>query len=269
MRGFGVALVLRAPPAPVPGSWTSASPSKADIAARYFARRVQRVAGHALTASDRRRVARHQRRRSASRRTRSPDSSSVFDGPTALSIAKTGAAASTTRIIEQLMRRGLRPRPTLPRGVSASSDGDGLGDYRYLAVPVPRGRAPRSAPSWWRAALGSRAVRTRELAPVDAGHRPDPPPRGPGPRLLAGRDQLRPLEEMIDELEEITDGRSLHRRLAVPTVGRRAGPARRARSTGCWPGSSRASPACTGSPPTPATSSRRRSWWCGSAWSGR
>ena len=36
--------------------------------------------------------------------------------------------------------------------------------------------------------------------------------------FLAGR-AMRPVERLIDELEEVTDGRSLHRRLAVPNSG--------------------------------------------------
>ena len=46
------------------------------------------------------------------------------------------------------------------------------------------------------------------------------------PRLLCWRDaSLRPLGRMVDELEAITDGRSLHRRLAVPRVGATSWPA--------------------------------------------
>ena len=36
--------------------------------------------------------------------------------------------------------------------------------------------------------------------------------------FLAGR-ALRPVERLMDEVEEVTDGRSLHRRVAVPTAG--------------------------------------------------
>ena len=39
--------------------------------------------------------------------------------------------------------------------------------------------------------------------------------------FLAGR-AMRPVERLMDEVQEVTDGRSLHRRVAVPNVGRRA-----------------------------------------------
>ena len=51
----------------------------------------------------------------------------------------------------------------------------------------------------------------------DAGHRPsDPVGVSIGLGYVLADTSLRPLEGMVDELESITDGRGLHRRLAVP-----------------------------------------------------
>ena len=79
---------------------------------------------------------------------------------------------------------------------------------------------------------------------------------------------LRPVQGIMDEVEAITDGRSLHRRLAVPLSGDEMARLALTRERHVRPaGESFA--ACTASPPTRATSSRRRSWCSAPASSAR
>jgi signal transduction histidine kinase len=117
--------------------------------------------------------------------------------------------------IEQLMGR-LDPLPT--ERVAGTLRMVGLGEYRYLAMPVPQAGAEIGAilvtlPTQVATVQTSELVQSMLLV---------------APFLLLGALALgywlagttvRPLREMTEELEEITDGRSLHRRLVVPGVG--------------------------------------------------
>jgi two-component system, OmpR family, sensor kinase len=120
---------------------------------------------------------------------------------------------------EQLesLRALLRPRPTT-RVTGTTTFDPTVGSYRYLASPVP---AERSGIAGILLATPTRVVsfEPRQLirsmlviAPVillgsvGVGY------------WLAGR-ALRPVQDMMDELEAIQDGRSLHRRLMVPRSG--------------------------------------------------
>ena len=73
---------------------------------------------------------------------------------------------------------------------------------------------------------------------------------------LAGS-SMRPVEGIMDEVDAISDGRSLHRRLAVPLSGDEM--ARLALTVnGMLARLEQSFAACAGSPPMRATSSRRR-----------
>jgi two-component system OmpR family sensor kinase len=117
--------------------------------------------------------------------------------------------------IEQLMAR-LDP---LPRDrVFGTLRMPGLGEYRFLAMPVPEAGSEIGAILVTLPTLVT-AVQTSELAQSMF---------LVAPLLLLGAlglgywlagTTVRPLREMTEELEEITDGRALHRRLLVPAVG--------------------------------------------------
>ncbi|MFI5208919.1 MAG: sensor histidine kinase [Gemmatimonadales bacterium] len=117
--------------------------------------------------------------------------------------------------IEQLMGR-LDPLPTAR--IFGTLRMAGLGEYRYLAMPVPEAGSAIGAilvtlPTQVATVQTSELVQSMLLV---------------APFLLLGALALgywlagttvRPLSDMTEELEEITDGRTLHRRLVVPGVG--------------------------------------------------
>ena len=90
---------------------------------------------------------------------------------------------------------------------------------RYLAVPV-QGAGPMIGGSWWRHPTRPGGIRAGRAAAVDAADRARSSWWGPGwsGYWLAGT-SLRPVQGIMDEVEAISDGRSLHRRLAVPLSG--------------------------------------------------
>jgi hypothetical protein len=117
--------------------------------------------------------------------------------------------------IEQLMSL-LQPLPSEP--VFGTLRMTGLGEYRYLARPVPQAGSEIGAilvtlPTQIAGVQTSELIQSMWFV---------------APFLLLGALALgywlagttvRPLSDMTEELEEITDGRSLHRRLVVPGVG--------------------------------------------------
>ena len=117
--------------------------------------------------------------------------------------------------IEQLMAR-LQPLPA--DRVFGTIRMAGIGEYRYLATPVPEAGAEIGAilvtqPTRVAAVQTTELVQSMFLvAPVLLIGA-----LGLGYWLAGGT--VRPLRDMTEELEAITDGRSLHRRLVVPGVG--------------------------------------------------
>jgi two-component system OmpR family sensor kinase len=115
------------------------------------------------------------------------------------------------------LRALLKPRPTA-RVTGTTTLDPTLGVYRYLATPVPTAASgiggiliatpTRTAPVEPRQLIRSMLVIAPIIlmASVGIGY------------WLAGR-SLRPVQDMMDELEAIQDGRSLHRRLMVPRSG--------------------------------------------------
>ena len=207
------------------GSWTSALALEADLAgAAGSASRTACSAGSSprrgiepAARPGHQRLPRRGPRLRRRRRHRRRVARTLSEAARALHVADASSASPprSTRS-PRPERRRRRSRSAPPRPV------------RYVwprRSPTP---GPRSAASWWPRPLDSDRVR------------PSGSCSGPcwssRPVILIGARRcwatgspgtsLRPVERMIDELEAITDGRSLHRRLAVPHLGRRAGPAR-------------------------------------------
>lgn len=117
----------------------------------------------------------------------------------------------------EALRALLRPLPTGRTAGTATLDPT-IGVYRYLATPVATsgtgiGALLIATPTRTVSFEPRQLVRSMLvvapvilLASVGAGY------------WLAGR-ALRPVQDMMDELEAIQDGRSLHRRLVVPRSG--------------------------------------------------
>jgi two-component system OmpR family sensor kinase len=110
----------------------------------------------------------------------------------------------------------LRPRPSTRVTGTVNLDPH-LGAYRYLAAPIPAvsdiGGMLIATPALVSSFEPRELIRSMVvilpivlLASVGVGY------------LLADR-SLRPIQDMMDELEAISDGRGLHRRLMVPRSG--------------------------------------------------
>lgn len=106
----------------------------------------------------------------------------------------------------------LRPRPSA-RVTGTVKPDPRLGDYRYLAAPIPIGGLLIATPAQVSSFEPRQLIRSMVvilpivlLASVGVGY------------WLADR-SLRPIQDMMDELEAITDGTGLHRRLMVPRSG--------------------------------------------------
>jgi len=106
----------------------------------------------------------------------------------------------------------LRPRPSARVTGTVNLDPH-LGAYRYFATRIPVGGLLIATPALVSSFEPRELIRSMVvilpivlLASVGVGY------------LLADR-SLRPIQDMMDELEAITDGRGLHRRLMVPRSG--------------------------------------------------
>jgi signal transduction histidine kinase len=139
----------------------------------------------------------------------------VVDSAGNLLYASQEARSLSYTALEELVAL-LRPRPTAR--VTGSVVLDAIGSVRYLASPLPDagpniGALLVATPTHTVTFEPRQLIRSMlVIAPVillgsvGVGY------------WLAGR-ALRPIQDMMDELEAITDGRSLHRRLMVPRSG--------------------------------------------------
>ena len=206
MLGFGVALVFvrRLPRIEQLDQRLSRA---AEIAAGSL-EESRRVLGR-LTASDSAASLAADRHRPPRRRPRSADRR--WPGRPAALLQSRRRGAWITRTSSSLMAP---PRPSpRPRGPSAPLRMAGLGEYRYLAMPVPDAGIRDRRDRWSRAAH-PRSPRCRPPSWCSRCCWLHPFSSSAPLRWATGwpAHALRPLSDMIDELEAITDGRSLHRR---------------------------------------------------------